>query len=293
MKQLAILNLSLITLRQAHAIEVTKISTPKNGYSFTNESYSHLKRPSPPSIVEGTSNWEKLQSTGPSMFSPRHSHATCVFKCPNNERKKCIWLTGGRTELYRTWDLRMEDRRSDIWWSEDGSAWNKVTEIYGDFLQGVGDHDAKVGGEAAPWYSRYGHSLDVIDTDGDGEDDIMVLMGGNNPLPSNDIWISPNGTTWFFERYAVWSERAYHATAVFKKRLWVMGGTPLNNEVWSGFVVKDSSQRSGFRIWWTLKLDSNKAPWAPRYDHKKTSDTLFCLFHLFNQDHDNSFVLFI
>jgi hypothetical protein len=158
----------------------------------------------------------------------------------------------------------MEDRRADIWWSEDGATWNKVMKIHGDFLQGVGNYDAKVGGEIAPWYSRYGHSLDVVDTDGDGIDDIMILMGGNTPMPSNDIWISPNGTTWFFERYADWSERAYHATAVFNKRLWVMGGTPLNNEIWSGFVVKDFTQRGGYRIWWTQQSANLNIPWAPR-----------------------------
>ena len=70
----------------------------------------------------------------------------------------------------------MEDRTADIWWSEDGSSWNKAMEIYGDFIQGIGNFDAKVGGEVAPWYSRYGHSMDAIDTDGDGTNDLMVLM---------------------------------------------------------------------------------------------------------------------
>ena len=258
------------------AIETETDNIENRAFSFTKESFGFLKRPSPPHIVEGTVNWERLipdnsdnkgdqASATRAMFSPRHSHATCVFKCPNDPTKNCIWLTGGRTELYRTYNLQMEDRAADIWWSEDGANWNKVMNINGDFLQGVGNYDAKIGGEVAPWYSRYGHSLDVIDTNGDGVDDLMVLMGGFNPTPSNDIWISPNGTTWFFERYADWSERGYHATAVFNKRLWIMGGTPLNNEVWSGFIVKDSSQRGGYRIWWTLQVGNGKAPWAPRY----------------------------
>jgi hypothetical protein len=234
-----------------------------NGFSLTNESFS-FRRPSPPSLVEGTINWERLVSNGPAMFSPRHSHATCTFKCPHKANTDCIWLTGGRTELYRTFNLQMEDRTSDIWWSEDGKIWNKVMEVTGDFIQGIGNFDAKIGGEVAPWYSRYGHSLDAIDTDGDGIDDLMVLMGGFSPMPSNDIWISPNGTTWFYESNASWKERAYHATAVFKNRLWVMGGTPLNNEVWSGYFVKDPSQRGGYKIGWSLQTDEGKAPWAPR-----------------------------
>ena len=236
----------------------------ENGYSLTNESFNY-KRPSPPSLVEGTINWKRLSPDGPNIFSPRHSHATCVFKCPNDSNKNCIWLTGGRTELYRTFNLQMEDRTADIWWSEDGSSWNKAMEIYGDFIQGIGNFDAKVGGEVAPWYSRYGHSMDAIDTDGDGTNDLMVLMGGLSPMPSNDIWISPNGTTWFFERNAVWSERAYHATTVFKNRLLVMGGTPLNNEVWSGYFIRDSSQRGGYRIGWSRQVDNSETSWAPRY----------------------------
>ena len=248
-----------------------------HGFSFTNESYNY-KRPAPPSYVEGITNWERLTPTnGSPTFSPRHSHATCIFKCPtttttttttdNTDTKKdkpCIWITGGRTELYRTFDLQKEDRKADIWWSEDGANWNQVTEIYGDFRQSIGNYNAKVGGEVAPWYSRYGHSLDTIDVDGDGIHDLMILMGGYNPLPSNDIWITTNGTMWFFERFAVWSGRAYHATTVFKNRLLVVGGTPLNNEVWSGYVVRDSTQRSGFRIGWTQLVKDGKAPWAPR-----------------------------
>ncbi len=250
-----------------------------NGFSFTSESYNY-KRHAPPSYIEGTVNWEKLDPTNDApTFPPRHSHATCVFKCPyesSNDHdgndtkmssaKKCVWLTGGRTDKYRTFDLRMEDRKADIWWSEDGANWNQVTEVYGDFLQGIGNYNAKVGGEVAPWYSRYGHSMDAVDVDGDGEGDLMVLMGGFNPLPSNDIWISPNGTTWFFERFALWSERSYHATTILKNRLLVVGGTPLNNEVWSGYIVRDTSQRSGYRIGWTQLVEDGKAPWAPRYD---------------------------
>ena len=61
-----------------------------------------------------------------------------------------------------------------------------MAEIHGDFLlQGVGNDDAKIGGYAAPWYSRYGHSLDALDGDGDGVADVMVLAGGNSPIPSN------------------------------------------------------------------------------------------------------------
>jgi hypothetical protein len=44
----------------------------------------------------------------------------------------------------------MENENSDIWWSKDGANWNQITEIYGDFLQGIGNEDAKIGGSTAP-----------------------------------------------------------------------------------------------------------------------------------------------
>lgn len=45
-------------------------------------------------------------------------------------------------------------------------------------------------------HQRYGHTLNALDTDGDGEDDMMILLGGYSPAPSNDIWITVNGTNW-------------------------------------------------------------------------------------------------
>jgi len=55
----------------------------------------------------------------------------------------------------------------------------------------------------------YGHSLDALDTDGDGISDIMVLMGGYEPEESNDVWISPNGSMWYFAGFVPWPRRAY------------------------------------------------------------------------------------
>eukprot|EP00600_Ochromonadales_sp_CCMP1393_P001413 CAMPEP_0174981164 /NCGR_PEP_ID=MMETSP0004_2-20121128/15742_1 /TAXON_ID=420556 /ORGANISM="Ochromonas sp., Strain CCMP1393" /LENGTH=102 /DNA_ID=CAMNT_0016232887 /DNA_START=446 /DNA_END=751 /DNA_ORIENTATION=+ len=74
--------------------------------------------------------------------------------------------------------------------------------------------------------------MDPIDVDGDGEDDMMILMGGYASSPSNDIWITENGVHWVYAGLAPWSPRAWHSTTIFKGKLWMMGGTPLNNEVW-------------------------------------------------------------
>jgi hypothetical protein len=51
-------------------------------------------------------------------------------------------------------------------------------------------------GKIAPWYQRFGHTVNVIDIDDDGKEDLMILAGGFNPNPDNDIWISENGTHW-------------------------------------------------------------------------------------------------
>jgi hypothetical protein len=35
-----------------------------------------------------------------------------------------------------------------------------------------------------------------------------------------------------FVEYAPWSPRGWHATAVYNETIWMIGGTPLNSEVW-------------------------------------------------------------
>lgn len=158
----------------------------------------------------------------------------------------------------------MEHENSDVWWSKDGATWTQVTELYGDFLPGIGNGDAKVGGYVAPWYSRYGHSLNVIDYDGDGNADIMVLAAGFSPLPSNDVWVTKDGISWYFDGHAPWPKRAYHGAEVFQNRLWILGGSPLSNDVWVGSVQTDASRQLGFRLEWEQKLQPNEAPWTPR-----------------------------
>jgi hypothetical protein len=60
----------------------------------------------------------------------------------------------------------------------------------------------------------------------------MVLIGGYNPSPDNDVWVSEDGITWLYTGKAKFSPRGWHGAVVFKGKLYVMGGSPLNNEVW-------------------------------------------------------------
>jgi hypothetical protein len=202
---------------------------------------------------------------GGPKFTPRHSFATCVFKCPDDPTDSCIWLTGGFSDLHRTFSVEpMENENSDVWWSKDGASWSQVTEIYGDFLQGIGNVDAKIGGYVAPWFSRYGHSLNALDGDGDGVADVMILAGGFSPVASNDVWITTDGITWYFDGYAPWTERAYHGATIFQHKLWILGGSHMSNDVWVGKLEKDASRRVGVRLDWEQKLHPNEAPWTPR-----------------------------
>lgn len=176
-----------------------------------------------------------LSSCAPFSFCrDRAAHASCVFKGK-------IWVTGGRTNAYTKYNLLESYKVADVWSSEDGEVWEQETALTGDFF--AQNSDVRQPGEIAPWYERYAHSLNAISIDGDDEADLMVLMGGYSSYPSNDVWVSEDGNKWLFTGHAPWAPRAWHSTAVFQGKLWMMGGTPLNNEVWVLDSVEKISRR--------------------------------------------------
>jgi hypothetical protein len=175
---------------------------------------------------------------------------------------------GGLSDEHYSFDLIKTDKNDDVWWSYDGVTWNQITNLDGDFdsLQGVGNanHEAKPRSLTAPWYARFGHSLTSVDVDDDGTADLMILIGGFSPLPSRDVWISPDGTHWYLDGDAPFAARAYHSSVSFRGSLWVLGGTPLTNDVWEGAVVTDSSRTAGYTLQWQQRLAKLEAPWMPR-----------------------------
>lgn len=82
----------------------------------------------------------------------------------------------------------------------------------------------------------------LLDTDEGGNNDIMILMGRCEPVESNDVWISSNGAVWYFAGHAPWPARAYHSTVVARGKLWIIGATPLTNNVWSGKFFLDDEK---------------------------------------------------
>lgn len=173
-----------------------------------------------------------------SEFVGRFGHATTVFPSPSGEL--ALWLVGGRGSEYSKWNFESTTQFADVYYSVDGAQWTQVRDLRGDFEArtdvGFLMEDVMDPGDIAPFWERYGHSVDVVRARNGtgGVLNVMVLAGGYTPRPDNDVWISEDGLGWHRVGYAPWAGRGHHATAVFRDRLLVMGGSPLNNEVWAG-----------------------------------------------------------
>jgi len=206
--------------------------------------------------------WKELIPEG-NIWSGRNAHASCIFL-------NKIWLVGGHSDLYPTYNLEFSDKTADVWWSSDAENWNQITGLRGDFY--AQNQDALQPGPVAPWYARYGHGLDAVDIDNDEVDDLMILTGGFAPSAMNDVWVTEDGITWFFVHYAPWSPRGWHGSVVYNNTLWIMGGTPLNSEVWvlrSIYRVDDREPPLTRAMYmpYTYGIDweqLDSAPWSPR-----------------------------
>ncbi|CAM9200573.1 unnamed protein product, partial [Sphacelaria rigidula] len=182
-------------------------------------------------------------------------HAAAVFK-------NKLWVVGGTGEEYQTYNLKYQNRRGDVWSSTDGTSWDQNEGLTGDFhLQNYGAMDS---GSLAPWYARFGHTLDVFNvTDFDGvETEIMVLTGGYTPDPDNDVWITEDGSCWNFTGNANWTGRGWHESAVFMNRLFIIGGSPLSNDVWAGNLAQNSAGKWSFT--WESMASGDNVPFSPR-----------------------------
>jgi hypothetical protein len=172
-------------------------------------------------------HWEQV--TARAGWSPRLAAGAVVFK----DR---LWVLGG-TEDYYFGDERSV--KNDVWSSADGKTWRQETA-------------------QAPWSPRAYHAAVV-------HDDKIWVLGGGNYVPTyqalNDVWSSSDGVHWeLATRQAPWSPRIWFSAAVYRQRLWVLGGwskEPARNwgDVW---YSRDGKQ-------WT-ELRSHTV-WKPRHEH--------------------------
>lgn len=91
----------------------------------------------------------------------------------------------------------------------------------------------------------------------------MWLLGGwnedNRPATNSEVWSSPDGQNWAFAANAPWEGRHTAGYAVFRDRMWIVGGDRnsghYQNDVWS----------SPDGVQWDLV--TNNVPWAGRATH--------------------------
>ncbi|MCB1090947.1 MAG: galactose oxidase [Verrucomicrobiae bacterium] len=178
------------------------------------------------SSADGT-NWR--QDTADAGWSPRLASALVEFRGR-------MWLLGGTEDYYFGDDGSL---KNDVWSSADGREWRRETEH-------------------AAWSPRAYLQAAVLN-------DRIYVFGGGNYVPAyhakNDVWSSADGVTWRQEtESAPWNPRLWFSSAVYRGRLWVLGG-------WS----KEPSQNWG-DVWHSAdgknwqRLES-KVCWKERHEH--------------------------
>lgn len=172
-------------------------------------------------------NWK--QDTAAAGWTPRLAAAVVEFKGR-------MWILGG-TENYYFGDAA--SLKNDVWSSEDGVTWKQETA-------------------QAPWAPRAYHQAAVLN----GR---IYVFGGGNYVPGyearNDVWSSEDGVNWVEETAAApWSPRLWFSAAVYRDRIWVVGGWSNNPSKNWGDVWHSADGKT-----WE-KLES-KVSWKERHEH--------------------------
>ncbi|MDR3637884.1 MAG: galactose oxidase [Isosphaeraceae bacterium] len=162
-------------------------------------------------------------------WSPRLAAGAVAFKGR-------LWVLGGTEDYYFGDDKSL---KNDVWSSADGKQWTREVEH-------------------APWLPRAYHAAVVH------EGKIWVL-GGGNYVPSyharNDVWSSSDGVHWEqATARAPWAPRLWFSGAVYRDRMWVLGGWSNNPSKNWGDVWYSRDGRT-----WT-ELRSNVV-WKARHEH--------------------------
>lgn len=174
-------------------------------------------------------NWEKV--TEHAGWTPRISAAVADF---NGK----MWVLGGLEDYYFGDDSNL---KNDVWSSTDGKTWTLVTEH-------------------AEWSPRAYHQCAVLN-------DKLYVYGGGNYVPHyqahNDVWVTDDGEHWQqCTNAAPWPGRIWFSAAVYRDRMWVLGGAHKPGENWENLGDVWYSQDG--RDWTELKSD---VIWKARHEH--------------------------
>src|SRR5688572_12550743 len=185
--------------------------------------------------------WECVTKTTP--WSPRVFHYAVAHAGK-------IWVIGGQTLLKHV-PTSTEAYFNDVWCSEDGARWERVTEHAPWIARGM------IGGSAV-WRGR-----------------IWLPGGGTFENPRkvfrtlyNEVWSTADGVDWRLEcERAAWPNRQFHEVAVWDDKLWVMEGFRLNYETYSDGQgplegnLNDVWYSADGKTWHEVP----DTPWAPRH----------------------------
>lgn len=165
-----------------------------------------------------------VQETERAAWSARDSTGELVYQ-------DHLWLMGGWV------DPQLPNPR-DVWKSRDGKNWTKVLA-------------------EAPWEHSDLPAVFV-------HRGRMWLMGGRK-LPgkenSNRVWSSADGAAWTLEGHAGWCPRVSALFALFKGRMWVLGGTEDFYDHGEAMVKNDVWSSADGREW---RLETANAGWQKR-----------------------------
>lgn len=189
----------------------------------------------PPSTVAGK-DWNYVSFNMPS--GPRSSHTGLVY---NGK----MWILGG----YNT----VAGILNDVWSSSNGTSW---TKILADTIS--------PGSKQFP--KRSNHSSVVFNNK------MWVIGGAGGAAVLNDVWSSPDGTSWtkvladtaspgsnqFSQRYG-------QGSVVFNNKMWVIGGDDFSN------INKNDVWSSTDGVTWTNVLPDTASPGANQFSQRNSS----------------------
>jgi Kelch motif len=172
-------------------------------------------------------NWQ--QATAAAAWSPRIAAGLVEFRGR-------MWLLGGTENYYFGDDGSL---KSDVWSSADGTEWRRETA-------------------RAAWSPRAYHQAVV-------HNGRIYVLGGGNYVPAyhakNDVWSSADGVNWICEtESAPWPPRLWFSAAVYRDRIWVMGGWSNNPSRNWGDVWHSEDGRT----WEQLQT---RTTWKERHEH--------------------------